>query len=84
VDDELARPAAIDTEGVDPVGRRVEPFAEEDAGETDLPERWADANGDLVEALSPTLLDIDIASESGRDRRGEVVAGEFLRTLVKG
>ena len=48
------------------------------------PAAGPDANDDLVEALSPTLLDVDVATEGSRDRRREVVAGELLRALVDG
>ena len=43
-----------------------------------------DADDDLVEPLSSSLLDIDIAAERGRDRGGEVVAGKLLGALVDG
>ena len=73
VEDELAPPAAVDPERVDPAGRGAEPLAEEDAHEPDLATlAGPHSYDDLVEALLATLLDLDIASEGDGDRRGEV------------
>ena len=79
-------PVGRDRRGtLDAAGRRVEPLAEEDAGEADLSAlAGPDANDDLVEALAPALLDVDVATQRSGDRRGEVAAGELLRALVEG
>ena len=42
-----------------------------------------DADGDLVVPLAEALLDVDVAAERRRDRRGEVAAGELLGPLVE-
>ena len=77
-------PAAIDPERLDPAERRVEPFAEDDAGESDLAAlAGTDANDDLVESLSLALFDIDIAAECCSDGSREVVARELLGALVE-
>ena len=85
VEDVLARAAAVYPEGLDATGRRVDPLAEEDTGESDLAARSGpDANDDLVETLSPAFFDVDVATKRRGDRCGEVAAGEFLRALVDG
>ena len=85
VEDELARPATVDPEGLDAAERRVDPLAEEDADEPDLSTlAGPDPDDDLVEPLAPAFLDVDVATEGSRDRRREVVAGELLGALVEG
>ena len=85
MEDELARPAAVDPECLDAAERRGEPLAEEDADEANLPAlAGADTNDDLVEAFSPALLDVDVAAERGSDRGREVVAGKLLGSLIDG
>src|SRR5437667_308431 len=50
VEHELARPAAVNPECLDAADRRVDPLAQEDAGEPDLPTlAGPDPNDDLVE-----------------------------------
>ena len=44
----------------------------------------ADPDDDLVEALAPAFLDVDIAAERSGDRGREVAAGELLGSLVEG
>jgi hypothetical protein len=85
VEDVLARPATVDPEGLDIAEGRIDPFPEEDADESDLSTlARPDADDDLVEALSTTLLDVDIATEGRRDGRREVVPGKFLGALIEG
>jgi hypothetical protein len=85
VKDVLARSATVDVEVVDPAGRRVEPFAQEDTDESDLAAGpRSDSNRDLVEALLLALFDVDVSTESRRDRGGEVVSSELLGSLEDG
>ena len=85
VENELARSAAVDPEGLEAAGRRVGPLAEEDADESNLAAlAGADTNDDLVEPLPSALLDVDIPAEGGRDRGREIVAGQLLGTLIQG
>src|SRR4029077_2175144 len=79
------RPATVDAEGLDTAVRRVDPLAEEEAGEADLAAlARPHADDDLVKSFASAFLDVDVASKGGRDRGREVVAGQLLRALVDG
>ena len=85
IEHELALLAAIGAIDMDGVGRRVHPFAEEDAHEADLPAcANADADDDLVVADSPAFLDVDVAFERCRYGCGKIAAGVLLGTLEEG
>src|SRR5262245_44410110 len=84
MDDELALAAPPDPVVVGGLRPAVDPLADELPGEADLlAGADPDAHDDVVEALAEPLLDVDIALERRRDRRGEVAAGELLRALIE-
>ena len=84
VEDVLARAAAVDAEVLDALADVSSHSPRRTPVKRTLrPGPGADADGDLVEALLPALLDVDVAPERGRDRGGEVAAGELLGSLVE-
>src|SRR3954451_15817902 len=89
VDGELAGAGAVDAvallaAAIGGAGCPV-PIDELDALEAlQLPRRHTDPDGDLLEPLQATLLDLDEPAQGPGDRRREVASGELLRPLEYG